>query len=533
MMTSLVRTLLGIALVVLGLGAPVALADTAGAVPPSAPSVNVGIVGYGKVAAGSTTVCQSPATNGGLSTAGSGNEYHCDAFDPTTVEHCTSTDNGDGTSSSYCTVTLTASPLDSAGWAFDHWSGDCSGTGTTCTVTVEESECDTHLHPPCHSFYDEVNAVAQFRDTRTPVTTLTSGPTDHTVNWDQGESATFGFGSNEAGEITSTQCRHDAGAWQSCSSPVTWSAIADGVHAFCVRQTDGSGLVSTPACRTWEQEAPISLSIAASPSGIVTDANTLMDFRFSTNKTRGVYLCGLDDEPAKTCFNPYSRVMTANGEHTLHLVLRFTPADGFGDPVDSQPASYTWTLADTTAPRVTFALPSGQTVTTTPALSYTIDDPLAGITCTVDDEPVTCGRTGAVLPDTVGTHTLGVHTLDRVGNTGYYTWTWERRPAPAVTPPPTRCSIRLAKALRHRRARFAVSCDHSGTGHVDATAKVGKHLRRLAAGAVTISANRTRTVSLRVPKATWKRLKHTHRYRATASLRLGTAVAGDVARVHR
>lgn len=532
MMTSLVRTLLGIALVVLGLGAPVALADTAGAVPPSAPSVNVGIVGYGKVAAGSTTVCQSPATNGGLSTAGSGNEYHCDAFDPTGVEHCTSTDNGDGTSSSYCTVTLTASTFDSAGWAFDHWSGDCSGTSTTCTVTVEESECDTHLHPPCHSFYDEVNAVARFRDTRTPVTTLTSGPTDHTVNWDQGKSATFGFGSDEAAEIVSSQCRHDDGAWQPCSSPATWSAIADGVHTFCARQADGSGLVSAPACRTWEQEVPISLGIAASPGGVVTDTNTRMTFDFSTNKTSGSYLCGVDDAALKPCFNPYwAPTGMDNGGHTLHLVLRFTPAAGFGDPVDSSPASYTWTQNDTTAPRVTFSLPSNQVATTMPALSYSIDDQLAAVSCTVDGTPVHCNQTGASLPATQGTHTLLVHVADQVGNADDFTWTWEKRPVAAPTP--THCSIHLAKALRHHRARFTVRCDNGGAGSLDATVKVGKHHRRLAAGAVHVLANRNLVVSLRIPKGTWKKLRRSHRYRATASLRLGTAVAGDVVRVHR
>ncbi len=527
---SLTRALLA-ATLALGLGVPLTLSGPASAAIPTAASLQTGVVGYGTVTAGDTTVCQSPRTNGGISTAGHPNEYDCAAFDPAGLQHCTTTNTGPGTSSTLCTVTLTASVVDAGGWAFDHWSGDCSGTSTTCTLAVAETECDDQLKPPCRDIYESVTAIAQFRDTRAPVTSITSGPADHTVVWSQSRSADFDFVSgNEAGEIVSAQCRHDSGGWQDCSFPATWSSIPDGVHTFCVRQYDGSGLASVPACRSWEQEVPVSLGIAASPSGIVTDVNTMMSFQFSTNKTSGLYRCWVDDEPPATCGNPYSRVGAANGEHTLHLALRFTPAAGYGETVDTLPVTYAWTLADTTAPRVTFALPSGRTVTTTPALSYTIDDPLAGVTCTVDDAPLACTPTGAVLPGTPGRHVLRVHTLDRIGNTGDYTWTWDKQ---AVAGSAGRCTIRLATALRHRRARFTIGCDRAGSGSLGATVKVHGHRRRLAHATVRVPANRLQVITVRVPRGTWKRLKRSHRYRATATLSLGAATAHQAVRVHR
>jgi hypothetical protein len=55
----------------------------------------------------------------------------------------------------YQDVTLTASP--DPGWAFQSWSGGCSGTATTCTVTVNQSDETVHatfirISPPNDDF---------------------------------------------------------------------------------------------------------------------------------------------------------------------------------------------------------------------------------------------------------------------------------------------------------------------------------------------------------------------------------------------
>src|SRR2546421_3074471 len=81
-------------------------------------------------------------------------------------------------------------------------------------------------------------------DTSSPRTKITSGPSGTIGN----ASASFWFKSSEAG--SSFECRLDGGSWAGCSSPKPYSGLADGVHSFQVRATDGAGNTdTTPASR--------------------------------------------------------------------------------------------------------------------------------------------------------------------------------------------------------------------------------------------------------------------------------------------
>ena len=65
--------------------------------------------------------------------------------------------------------------------------------------------------------------------------------------------ASFSFTSSEAG--SSFSCRIDGGSWGVCSSPKSYSGLAEGGHTFEVRATDGAGNTdSTPASRTFTVE---------------------------------------------------------------------------------------------------------------------------------------------------------------------------------------------------------------------------------------------------------------------------------------
>jgi hypothetical protein len=66
--------------------------------------------------------------------------------------------------------------------------------------------------------------------------------------------ADFVFSSSETG--SSFECRLDAAAWASCTSPKSYSSLAAGNHTFDVRATDAVGNTDpTPAMRTWTIEA--------------------------------------------------------------------------------------------------------------------------------------------------------------------------------------------------------------------------------------------------------------------------------------
>jgi subtilisin family serine protease len=83
-------------------------------------------------------------------------------------------------------------------------------------------------------------------DTTPPDTLITSGPTGTTKQ----TSASFSFTSTESG--STFECKLDAGAFGSCSSPKTYSSLSEGAHTFSVRATDAAGNADqTPASRTF------------------------------------------------------------------------------------------------------------------------------------------------------------------------------------------------------------------------------------------------------------------------------------------
>lgn len=92
---------------------------------------------------------------------------------------------------------------------------------------------------------DATPASASFAiDTTAPETTIVAAPKD-TI---ESAATKFEFASTESGSF---QCRLDSstsGAWSSCSSPKSYSSLADGPHGFEVRATDALGHTDpTPA----------------------------------------------------------------------------------------------------------------------------------------------------------------------------------------------------------------------------------------------------------------------------------------------
>ncbi|MFL5351103.1 adventurous gliding motility protein AgmC [Archangium sp.] len=88
------------------------------------------------------------------------------------------------------------------------------------------------------------------QDTQAPETTITSGPSGTTPE----HGATFEFGSDEPG--VTYECSLDGAAYTPCTSPVSFTNLADGEHTFQVRARDAAGNVdATPDTRTWTVSA--------------------------------------------------------------------------------------------------------------------------------------------------------------------------------------------------------------------------------------------------------------------------------------
>ena len=100
-------------------------------------------------------------------------------------------------------------------------------------------------------------------DTTPPETTISAGPSGTT----QAIAATFEFGSSEPG--SSFECRLDGGAWSSCSSPQSYSSLADGPHTFEARATDKAfNTDPTPASRSWTVESSPYAALVRETSGL-------------------------------------------------------------------------------------------------------------------------------------------------------------------------------------------------------------------------------------------------------------------------
>jgi hypothetical protein len=89
-------------------------------------------------------------------------------------------------------------------------------------------------------------------DTTAPTTTITSAPSSGTST-----SASASFTGADDVAVNRFDCSLDAGAYATCTSAKTYSALATGSHTFSVRAWDAAGNVdATPATATWTVSAP-------------------------------------------------------------------------------------------------------------------------------------------------------------------------------------------------------------------------------------------------------------------------------------
>jgi Bacterial Ig domain/Bacterial Ig-like domain/Right handed beta helix region len=252
-------------------------------------------------------------------------------------------------------------------------------------------------------------------DTTPPDTTITSAPADPST----ATSASFVFNSTEAG--STFECKLDAGAYASCTSPKSYSGLSTGSHTFSVRATDPAGNTdASPATWTWTINAtsdttPPDTTIGSGPSNPTT--STSASFAFTSSEPASTFQCKLDAGAYAACTSPKSYSGLSTGPHTFSV--RATDPAG---NTDASPATFTWTInppADTTPPDTTITSgPSGPTNDATPTFAFSSSEPGSTFACRVDSNAYaacTSAWTTPAMSD--GGHTVSVRATDAAGNT--------------------------------------------------------------------------------------------------------------------
>jgi subtilisin-like proprotein convertase family protein len=204
---------------------------------------------------------------------------------------------------------------------------------------------------------DTSRAACDF-DSSDPESDILSGPTGTVAS----DSASFTFNSNEDG--ATFECRLDGGAFAACSSPQSYTGLAEGTHTFEVAARDGTDNADqTPASRTWTVDLPPDTSIASGPSGATGSRDA--SFTFSSTQGGSSFECSLDGGPLSPCSSPHTLSGLSEGGHTLAVQAR----DQSGN-LDPSAATYTW-MVDVTPPALAVTAPAtGQWLTgATPGLA--------------------------------------------------------------------------------------------------------------------------------------------------------------------
>jgi hypothetical protein len=275
-------------------------------------------------------------------------------------------------------------------------------------------------------------------DTTPPETSIVSGPTGTVAS----TSATFSFSSNEAGSTFA--CSRDNAAYVACTSPTTYTGLAQGAHTFAVRATDLAGNTDpTPASASWSVDtlAPAAPVILSPVDGTATTSNTLA---FSGTAEANSTITVLDGSTAvatATADGGGAWTVTVSGIADGTHVYTATATDSAGNV--SSPSSSVSVTVDATPPDTSIdSGPSGTTSSAAATFSFSSTKPGSTFACSLDGTAATSctsPTTYSGLAD--GPHTFSVAATDPAGMTDATPatrgWTIDTTPpaAPVITGP--------------------------------------------------------------------------------------------------
>jgi arylsulfatase A-like enzyme len=233
-----------------------------------------------------------------------------------------------------------------------------------------------------------------------------------------GPGVSFSFTDGEAG--VTFRCSLDGGTATACSSPVSWSGLANGPHSLAVSAVDAAGNTSGSTSFSWSVDsvpppAPSFTSTPASPSG------ASVSFSFTDTEAGATFECSLDGAAFSACSSPKALSGLTDGPHSFSVRAK----DALGNV--SSAVTHSWQVDAAPPPAPTFtstpANPSGASV------SFSFTDTEAGVTfrCALDSAtPATCVSPVALTGLAGGGHTFSVTAVDGAGHVSApATFSWQ------------------------------------------------------------------------------------------------------------
>jgi hypothetical protein len=223
----------------------------------------------------------------------------------------------------------------------------------------------------------------------------------------------FEFSASKTG--STFKCALDGGVAALCSSPLSYSALSEGLHSFSVTAVDALGNVSkAPAIFKWTVDRTVPetafIDIMA-PDTITNSTGKTLTFQASESS---LFECALDGATFASCQSPVVLSAMTEGDHRFEV--RAIDAAGNQGPA----ASYAWSV-DLTAPSVTVGVtaPSpGVTNAKNISVEFAASEP-ATLYCSMDGAPSVVCTSPLSMPDvTEGDHRVELTAVDLAGNIG-------------------------------------------------------------------------------------------------------------------
>lgn len=264
-----------------------------------------------------------------------------------------------------------------------------------------------------------------------PLTSIISGP----PLVSNSGTATFTFWADIPGSLV--LCSIDGLPFAPCTSPVTYTFLEEGGHAFMVQAIGPDGQMQiVPSLYEWEiilgaDTTPPETAITLGAPALTVNYINWFEFNGSDDQTHPLELgfeCSLDGGPFVGCETPEEIEVLTAGPHTL--AVRALDLAGNADPT---PATHAWTVVDMSAPDTSIELgPDSETTSTSAIFEFIGEEALTGepvfeFECSLDNADFApCVTPHEVTGLAAGPHVFQVRAKDLSGvvdpTPDFYEW---------------------------------------------------------------------------------------------------------------